>query len=419
MIKKKVFFLFLLYIYSFIYIYNPISIYGVGLIYVIYCISIVSYFISYKDFNKLFLNKNIFLFFCAIIIIILYLLILYLLGGDGALTRAYSFILVILSFISATGITLFFKKHISNKMEDLIKFFIGLSLFQLFFVFLSITVPEFRYWALSFTPEDNFILSNDLGSGLRSYGFASGYTSSFPVMMGLVSLFCIFLSLKTKKMLNRVFYILMFIFLIFSISINARIGLIPPLLSFLCLPLVLIRKLDIKILVVLMLVVYLIYLFLLDSILNLPYMGRLIQGFNEIEQLLINRESIGTFLVLQDMWILPQDRIGLYFGEGERTLGGNQYQSDIGLVQDIFMYGIVFTILLFSGLLMLSTPLLLFFKRYFGLVFLLIFLFSIFCFYIKGIVFASNELFRMLFILVIFSYTIKYKKNYSSRDEVL
>lgn len=419
MIKKKVFFLFLLYIYSFIYIYNPISIYGVGLIYVIYCISIVSYFISYKDFNKLFLNKNIFLFFCAIIIIILYLLILYLLGGDGALTRAYSFILVILSFISATGITLFFKKHISNKMEDLIKFFIGLSLFQLFFVFLSITVPEFRYWALSFTPEDNFILSNDLGSGLRSYGFASGYTSSFPVMMGLVSLFCIFLSLKTKKMLNRVFYILMFIFLIFSISINARIGLIPPLLSFLCLPLVLIRKLDIKILVVLMLVVYLIYLFLLDSILNLTYMGRLIQGFNEIEQLLINRESIGTFLVLQDMWILPQDRIGLYFGEGESTLGGSQYQSDIGLVQDIFMYGIVFTILLFSSLLMLSTPLLLFFKRYFGLVFLLIFLFSIFCFYIKGIVFASNELFRMLFILVIFSYTIKYKKNYSSRDEVL
>lgn len=404
--------------YSFIYIYNPVSIHGVGLIYGIYFISIVYYFKSYKEFNNFFLNKSIFLFLCTIILIIFYLFVLYLFGGDGALKRAYSLILVILSFISAAGIALFFKRYISNKMEDLISFFIGLSLFQLFFVFLSIALPEFRNWSLNFASKDTFILSNDLDAGLRSYGFASGYTSSFPMMMGLVSLFCIFLSMKTKKMFHRIFYILMFIFLIFSISINARIGLLPSLLSLFCIPLILIRKLDIKILVILILVFYLIYLFFLDSILNLAYIERLIQGYNEIEQLLTNRELIGTFSTLRDMWILPQDRIGLYFGEGENTLGGNLYQSDIGLVQDIFMYGIVFTILLYSGLLTLLVPLLVFFKRYFGLSFLLIFLFSIFCFYMKGTIFGSNELFRMLFILVIFSYTIRNKKIYSLREKV-
>lgn len=412
MIKKKNILLFLLYVYAFIYVFNPFSIYGLGSIYFVYFVTIFLYFSLYRDFNFFILNKRVFILLCFIIIIILHLLILYSFFGEEALKRVYSFILIIFSLISAIGIVVIFKKYISNKMEDFIIFLINLSVFQLIFVFLSIFIPEFRNWALSFTPEDTIFLSNDMGAGIRSFGFASGYTSSFPMMMGLASLFCVFLSLKTKKIFYKIIYVFIFVLLVFSVAINARIGLVPALLSLFFIPLILIRKLKLNILLVLLVFLSFVYFYVMDYIADLSYMERLNQGINEVKVLLFDKEFVGTFQVLRDMWIFPADLMNFYFGGGINTVGNNYNNSDIGLIQDIFMFGLVFT--LFFGVLLFYcfSPLLKYMKYYFGFIFIFIFIFSIFIFYMKGLVFYSNELVRFLFLMMLFAYTLNFKKSH-------
>lgn len=412
MIKKKTILLFLLYIYAFIYVFNPFSIYGLGSIYFIYFSTIFLYFSLYRDFNLFILNKRVFILLCFFIIIILHLLILYSFFGGEALKRVYSFILVIFSLISAIGIVVVFKKYISNKMEDFFIFLINLSAFQLIFVFLSVFIPEFRSWALSFTPEDTIILSNDMGAGIRSFGFASGYTSSFPMMMGLASLFSVFLSLKTKKIFYKIIYVFIFILLVFSVAINARIGLVPALLSLFFIPLILIKKLKLNILLVFLMFLSFVYFYGMDYVADLSYMERLNQGINEVKALLFDKEVVGTFQVLRDMWVFPVDLMTFYFGGGINTVGNNYNNSDIGLIQDIFMFGVVFTLFFIILLFYCFSPLLKYMKYYFGFIFIFIFIFSILIFYMKGLVFYSNELVRFLFLMMLFSYNLNFKKSH-------
>ena len=116
------------------------------------------------------------------------------------------------------------------------------------------------------------------------------------------------------------------------------------------------------------------------------------------------------------MWIFPNNTLNLFFGQGINTLGNHHYTSDIGLIQDIFMFGIVFIMLLLTGLVNVFIPFMAQMKKLFGYLFVFIFVISITAFYMKGLIFASNELVRMLFILMIFYCTIKFKNLHPSRD---
>lgn len=392
----------ILYIYGFLFIFNPGSLLGINLVYLLSPISLIFLAPNFKSLYRYISNKRVFLFHIAMCMIILYLSIFYMYGSLDAYNRILSFILVILNTFCAFTLLMLYQKSFLKQYSiyNLINFIVSLGVLQVLFVLLALISPSFREWTLS--NGDLIELSNDLGSGLRSYGLASGYTSTFPMFMGICSLLSILLLNETSKLGIKIYYLIVTLFFILSVILNARIGLAPVVIWLLLSPLYFLYRKKLLMLTffsIFILVVFP-YVFTKYNLLNSPLFFRLSQGIEEFTQLLSGNLT-GTFEALYEMWFFPSNILSLLFGEGKNIVGASPKSSDIGLVQDIFMFGVIPTLFITVILIYFSYP---FFKKLtakFGLLVSFTLITSLILYYFKGTIFYANAVSNTMIFLSI------------------
>ncbi|MGR2922582.1 hypothetical protein [Acinetobacter sp. CE-15] len=392
-----------LYLYAFLYIFNPGNFFSFNLMYLLGVFAIGYFFINISQTLIYLSSKRVLIFISICLLFFMYLFVLYLFGADDALLRGYSFLLIILSLLCALTILSIYSKIYSCNFKDFCDFIIKVGAIQLFFVILALTVPAFRDWTLA-TARQNSIqdISNDFGSGLRSFGLATGYTSTFPMLMGLCSLLSIYYFIFSKKISEKITYLFLFLGMILSVILNARIGLVPIALWLIVSPLYLLYKRKVKLFILLVLMFSLGFIFIGIDYLQTDYFFRLMQGVEELKKL-SEGKSTGTFETLSYMWFFPEDIMHFLWGEGKIIVGAYPVGSDIGLIQDIFMFGLVPTVFLGFILLYFLNPLFKNISKTFGTFFFLIFICSLFLYYLKGMNFYSNEVSNTVLLLAVFS----------------
>lgn len=395
---------FFLYIFTFLFIFNPSNFFDFNLIYILTLISMIYLFFKKDTLYSLISNKRTFSLIFLCIYLFVYLSILYLLGENDALYRAYVILLVIMAIFCSLMISSMFGRVYGYDFIKIIRFIVNIGFLQLFFVVLALVSPEFREWTLSTARQEDILsISNDEFGGIRSFGLASGYTSTFPMFMGVCSLFCFYLFLYFDKLNYKLFYLLGTFLFTLSVILNARIGLIPLILYSVFFPIFFLLNFKHKSKTLLFLVglVFITASFSFSKLLNSTYFERLRMGLDDVNNLLIGKAS-GNFEVLAEMWFFPNNVYELMFGTGSDVFGRYSKGSDIGIVRDIYMYGLLNVLFVSLVLFYVIMPLFKIFSKKFGFLFVIIFINSFFIFYFKGLIFSSNEIMNLLFILIVF-----------------
>lgn len=390
-----------LYIFSFLYIFNPGNFAPFNLLYVLGLFSFFYLYLNKITLFKFLSNKRIFLLIFICLVYFLYLLVQYFFGGNDAILRAYSFIILIVSLLCSLTVIIVFEKTYSLNFYNLMKFIVVVALIQLFFVYLSVLVPSFREWTLSTARQSDILtISNDAGSGLRSFGLASGYTSTFPMVMGVCALFSFYLFVLNKNIKDKLFYFIIFLLIVFSVILNARVGLVPIGLMLIFSPIFLLRN-DKKNFLILSVILSVILFLPNINIGNSDYFFRFVQGLNEFDSLLDGKKT-GTFETLSGMWFFPSSTLGLLFGDGYKILGASPRGSDIGIVQDIYMFGVIPSFILGCAITYIFYPLIGYLRNKCGLFFTSILVVSLVIYYLKGMGFYANDVINLLFIMLSF-----------------
>ncbi|MGL5049541.1 MAG: hypothetical protein ACRC6E_02755 [Fusobacteriaceae bacterium] len=176
----------------------------------------------------------------------------------------------------------------------------------------------------------------------RLYGLSNGLTYSMPIFQGVISSIVLYYSEIKKK------YLLYFVLIFFTGVINARIGGIVFLVSFIIVIIKnsnrvrLIKK--IKIIFRIILMIILILLIFSKGEKNSTFIW-INDSIEEVVKLL-KGEKVGTFKVLfgKNFLKIPSG-IDFYFGTGE-TVFGKENGSDIGYVNDMWFGGIFYTVII-------------------------------------------------------------------------
>lgn len=408
LIAQKVF----LYVYTFLFIFNPSIINKINFVYLLSPVAVVLLFLAPMSYKKYLSNGRVFLLIIVNMLYFIVLFLYYLNGSLDSLQRANSFIFLILNSICAITVYYLYQTIYKKEIYDIMNFILRIAAIQVIFVLLTLLLPEFREWILiSARQESVYNIANDLGSGLRSYGLASGYTSTFPMFMGICSLISIYFFNISSSITSKIKYFILTIFLLLSVILNARIGLLPILIWIILSPFYYTYRRNIKLLFSLIIIFVLIipYLTIKLNILKSDLFFRVYQGYEEILQL-INGNVIGTFEVLYDMWFFPNNILDLFFGQGINVVSAYPKNSDIGLIQDIYMYGCIPTFFLIFFLIYFFKPLSTLTKKKFGTLFNFIVFLSLLAYYMKGMIFYSNEVVNTLIFLAIFA-TLNHKKS--------
>ncbi|WP_155271302.1 hypothetical protein [Xenorhabdus bovienii] len=252
------------------------------------------------------------------------------------------------------------------------------------------------------------LISNQFGV-LRSYGLATGYTSTLPMLMGICVLFCIGYTLK-YPIKRGIIYLSIIPFFILSIILNARTGLIPILLFCFLYPIFYINKIKLfmKISFFLGFISFLGLVFI-TLFLDGKYFTRIIWMYEEIYNL-SSGNITGTFEYLFiKMHFLPKTMTLTLFGTGQNVFGLKSHGSDIGYIREIHLMGLLSTILLIVTFIFFIKPAVILIKKNFDSLTASIICISLFLFYFKGVCISSNEVTNTIFILTIASIVWKNK----------
>ncbi len=403
MISKKSIFVIFLYFFSFIFIYNPSIFFNYNLAYILTIISFVVILITKNSIKYFLYNKRIlaFTFFN-----IFYLIYAFAFDISEKPTRWFTFFVTYLGVVNAYAFVLIFIKVYGFDFDRLLDFLIKLGLIQVVFVILSILIPEFRDWVLSSVRTNSDIdlvsISNDYG-GIRSFGLSSNFTSGLPMFMGILSLFSLYFLINKKQIKYKLYYGFSFLLFLFTVVLNARIGLTPLMFFLLLYPFIILSNLRNIVAFFIITCTGLIFsLFLWSYLSSNKYFERLKMGYEEIEQL-FKGEKTGNLNTLSDMFFIPTNFHGFFWGEGVDVFGGYKLSSDIGFVRDIYMLGFLYFLLFFVVFYYLMKPFLFYARNKFGFIFIVILVFSLFVYYWKGMIYSSTEIYNLIFILSVFS----------------
>ncbi len=403
MISKKSIFVIFLYFFSFIFIYNPSIFFNFNLAYILTIISFVVILITKNSIKYFLYNKRIlaFTFFN-----IFYLIYAFAFDISEKPTRWFTFFVTYLGVVNAYAFVLIFIKVYGFDFDRLLDFLIKLGLIQVVFVILSILIPEFRDWVLSSVRSNGDIdlmsISNDYG-GIRSFGLSSNFTSGLPMFMGILSLFSLYFLINKKQIKYKLYYGFSFLLFLFTVVLNARIGLTPLMFFLLLYPFIILSNLRNIVAFFIITCTGLIFsLFLWSYLSSNKYFERLKMGYEEIEQL-FKGEKTGNLSTLSDMFFIPTNFHGFFWGEGVDVFGRYKLSSDIGFVRDIYMLGFLYFLLFFVVFYYLMKPFLFYARNKFGFIFIVILVFSLFVYYWKGMIYSSTEIYNLIFILSVFS----------------
>ena len=415
--KKKEFKVFSfksIYIYMFLFIFTPFILPFSN---VIHLLALIAYFFLFKFFWKEFITffriKSfiyfIILHFCLIFLAFLYFLF------EPDFVNIYN---LLVTLFEVLPICLFITFYLSQSNISYVKFLeliLFLGFVQFVFVLLALIFPSFRDLTMTYFPKGvNFDDYFSILGEYRMFGFTRNYTFSMPLFMG----FCTIISFVLGNFVAKKYFFLI-PFYLFSIVVNARIGLVS-------LPIVII-----------VLFLYKMRYNFFGQIFGLIVVGTFVfvtigyiemkdgesseysvwtwlnDGFKEIGSLSKGEKSGNMESLAGEMWFFPEPEY-LLLGTGENAFQNkNNKKSDIGYVLNLYYGGIIFCSLLYYSYyrimsiydrkslvqksLFVSTLLFLFFANF------------------KGLVFSPHEVINGVLLVSIF--TIFYNKTSSLETE--
>lgn len=235
--------------------------------------------------------------------------------------------------------------------DDQIKFILNIALFQSFICILMLIIPPFREIALNLYyngKQENIYISAS-----RIYGISGDYTFFTPVFHGLLSVVAsVYAILKNYK------YLYYIPFFLISILLNGRIGLIVFAFGMMSALLVLLFRgksiSKIIIYVFSFIMTLTISLFLIKFI--VPNTFYWIQsGLQDTLALFSDNKLSGNYESLLNTMLYWPEGTNLIWGEGYRVYGEfgllhGKIPSDIGFVNDMFMGGILYIVLLYGAI---------------------------------------------------------------------
>ena len=187
---------------------------------------------------------------------------------------------------------------------------------------------------------------------IRMYGYSLGLNFGTPVVEAMLAIYALY-----KAVNVNIKYIVFVPFLAFTAVINARTSMVVIALTGL---IILMQKKDKKAIIkTAVLVAFTVVavgalaeiIFSQESFGNLMWIGN---GITETINFFRGKADSGYYSVAfgEQFMRLPEGTVPLIFGMGERAMGGNEHggSSDIGYVNDIWLGGIVYCVLLYAVL---------------------------------------------------------------------
>ena len=347
----------LLYLYIFFIVYTPV--FNENIIFNNYItipllaiVMLIPYIIKRDNsIFKMISNKKIMSFFFIIFISSIYYLIIYYYN-----TNSFS---ILDSRIVQNNIIIFYSVHICIILEKLkrkgyeanklINILIKLGAIQGIICIIMAIFPNIREIALNLYylgKEENIFIS-----GVRIYGISLDYTFATPIYHGLIGGFAFSKFLNGEK--KNIFYSLLILLAIF---VNGRTGVIIYVLTIAISSLLKIveGKKILKILKRITLIIILFLLLIQSLKIFIPNTYNFIKTFaNDTTNLIFGEEKTGNYDILSNTFYLP-DNNKILFGQGIRVYGeegtiNNYTPSDIGYVNDLFMGGIIYCILIYTA----------------------------------------------------------------------
>lgn len=412
---KNIFFVFLLYLYAFyiIYIPNLFANFGIEYVHILYIIFglQLAYFIYKKNSIKELIGKNGMRFCIAILFLSLYFVIVAIANGtsltDLVGLRIIQNNLPIVCYFNISFLLRYLKK-MNYTNHGIIDFFFRVMSIQGIICILMLIFPPIRSIALNLYPlSDNPAITN-----FRIYGITFDYTFGMQILHGVFStIVCVFAILKNKK------YFKYLPFVLIPSILNGRTGLLVFLLTFVIFIVVYCIK-NKKLKNMFKYALFLLVFLILGAFVLKKYFPYTYNSFNDFIMdtidLLTGKGTSGNYSVLiNDMLFFPKG-IHLIFGHGIKVFDNVQPfgNSDIGYVNDVFLGGIVYAILLYLIYISLFSKILN--KKNSSLLHKMLFLIiivSLFMINIKGEAFRSMTILNGIFFIVQFIDLIEYESD--------
>ena len=351
----------LLFIYLFYILYMPrffksdsvlLSNYVISIIISSFII-LIYILINKRTFFKMLLNKKVALLIFGILMASFYYFIRALIAGITDIKELR--IIQSLATISFIVHALFFVYKLENEgynRVDAIGFIIKVVALQGAVCLIMLIIPSTKQIAntlylnnVSKFTEESYILKT------RIYGISSDYTFGMPIIQGISSGICMKLALEDNKKYFK-YFPLVFI----GALLNGRTGLLLAIIT---------TTISIVYYAFKYNNVFKFLKYCLIGIISIAIIFNIISIFNnyvivfsralykELTILVIEGETTGTTdYLLSSHFFLPNG-IGLIFGEGYRVFAGGANTlgystSDVGYVNDIFMGGLIYAVLLYG-----------------------------------------------------------------------
>jgi len=266
--------------------------------------------------------------------------------------QLYSFSIIILELLPCSILFTFLFEKYQYELDDILKVLLNVGLLQSGIAIIMFINPTLK----------NFIVNNfysHYNSGTmeywikyRVYGLSGGLMYAMPVVQGFIAI--IALEFSVRKSLKYLIYIPL---LLLSAVINARTGIIVFILGTIVLLTLNINKISFKKIIriiILLIVIIKVTTITFGYIENTSSvtMDWIKDGYYETKAL-FSGDMTGYYNAVSNMFFLP-DYSTLITGSGDMPYINNYMgkKSDIGYINDIFLGGIFFTILLYSSLLL-------------------------------------------------------------------
>ena len=238
----------------------------------------------------------------------------------------------------------------------------------------------------------------------RSFGLAEGLTASYGIIQGVIAVLCFF---KTREKSR---YIIPIPFIIISILVNTRTGILPVLFF---LPVLLSSMLkNKKVMLGFLIILIFVFLFLKGDLSDYKETLDWITTFFESIMNLLYGEKTDAFDTLtgSDLFF-PDSTTGFLFGEGRSVFWGRQGSeaSDIGFVNQLFKGGLLYVLLIMAYLLYFCIRLK---KMLKNIGISILFFVTLMLANYKGVeVILPNGIFRLMSFCYVYSLYSNYKKR--------
>lgn len=299
-----------------------------------------------KDVYGVKVSKNVFFLISGILVSSIYFAVRALLANNDLRILQNTFIivqifhiLIVIDLMTSAGF---------NK-DEMMRLLLGLGAAQGVMCVLMLIFPGFRKIALNLYYLDR--QENVFITRMRIYGISGDYTYFTPIYHGMLATVALYYSVFKKKN-----YLLYIPFILISILLNGRFGLIVFMMGIaLGLGHFLLRgKVSLRMLRFTIIMVALFSLGLLGLAEISPYTYEwILGGYRDTLNLVFDGNKTGNYSALLDRMLYIPRGWGLIFGEGHRVysyhgLSRGYAASDIGYVNDLFMGGLIYVVILYG-----------------------------------------------------------------------